>query len=80
MYDTIRNTIHTMLSRFKIYQDRQHTCSFQPFNSFHLFSTDVTLWSLRVQDNVAGGREDEEVQLSLTVSWVFSSDFLREKS
>ena len=28
----------------------------------------ITFWSLRIHDNVAGGREEEEVQLSLTVS------------
>ena len=63
---------------------------FNLFNSFRLwgcfsilplkrFQIDITLWSLRVQDNVAGGREDEEVQLSLTVSWIFLSEFLKEK-
>ena len=30
----------------------------------------LTFWSLRVQDNVAGGRDEEDVQLSLTLSWV----------
>ena len=37
----------------------------------HLFGISlqlITFWSLRIHDNVAGGREEEEVQLSLTVS------------
>ena len=34
------------------------------------FLSEITFWSLRVQDNVAGGLEEDEVHVSLTVSWM----------